>query len=75
MYINKLLKTEDIDYVIAIDTDSIYVTFDRLVDNVFQEGATTTKIVTFLDKICKDKVEPYINLCYKNLHSYVNSYE
>ena len=75
MYINKLLKTEDIDYVIAIDTDSIYVTFDRLVDNVFQEGAVPTKIVTFLDSVCKDKVEPYINLCYKNLYSYVNAYE
>ena len=75
MYINKLLKTEDIDYVIAIDTDSIYVTFDRLVDNVFQEGAVPTKIVAFLDSVCKDKVEPYINLCYKNLYSYVNAYE
>ena len=74
-YINKLLKTEDIDYVIAIDTDSIYVTFDRLVDNVFQEGAVPTKIVAFLDSVCKDKVEPYINLCYKNLYSYVNAYE
>ena len=75
MYINKLLKTEDIDYVIAIDTDSIYVTFDRLVDNVFQEGAVPAKIVSFLDSVCKDKVEPYINLCYKNLYSYVNAYE
>ena len=74
-YINNLLQTEDIDYVIAIDTDSIYVTFDKLVDNVYSKGATTTKIVTFLDTICKNKIEPYINLCYKNLHSYVNSYE
>ena len=74
-YINNLLQTEDIDYVIAIDTDSIYVTFDKLVDNVYPKGTTTTKIVTFLDTICKNKIEPYINLCYKNLHSYVNSYE
>jgi len=74
-YINNLLQTEDIDYVIAIDTDSIYVTFDKLVDSVYSKGAATTKIVTFLDTICKNKIEPYINLCYKNLHSYVNSYE
>jgi len=74
-YINNLLQTEDIDYVIAIDTDSIYVTFDKLVDSVYSKGAATTKIVTFLDTICKNKIEPYINLCYKNLHSYINSYE
>ena len=34
----------------------------------------TSKIITFLDKISKDKIEPYINSCYQNLHSYVNSY-
>ena len=30
-YLNKLLKT-DKDFVIASDTDSIYVTFDALID-------------------------------------------
>ena len=35
IYINKLLNTEDIDYVIAIDTASIYVSFDKLVDELF----------------------------------------
>ncbi len=75
IYINKLLNTEDTDYVIAADTDSVYITFNKLVNNVFQEGTPTSNIVTFLDTICKDKIEPYINLCYKNLHSYVNGYE
>ena len=75
MYINKLLKTEDIDYVIAIDTDSIYVTFNKLVDKVFPKGTTTSKIVTFLDTICKDKIKPSIDASYQVLHSYVNSYE
>ena len=27
-YLNKLLSTEDIDYVVASDTDSLYITFD-----------------------------------------------
>ena len=75
MYINKLLKTKDTDYVIAIDTDSIYVTFDKLVDRVFPKGTTTFKIVTFLDTICKDKIKPSIDASYQLLHSYVNSYE
>jgi len=76
-YINKLLNTKDIDYVVASDTDSIYVTFDRLVSEVFKktrETNDTTKIITFLDKISKDKIEPFINNSYQVLHSYVNSY-
>ena len=32
-YLNKLLNT-DMDYVIASDTDSIYVTFDALIEKV-----------------------------------------
>ena len=34
-YLNKLLETEDIDYVIASDTDSIYINFGPLVDKFF----------------------------------------
>ena len=76
-YINKLLTTEDVDYVIASDTDSIYVTFDKLVSQVFKDTAhidNTSKIITFLDKISKDKIEPFINSSYEILHAYVNSY-
>ena len=76
-YINKLLNSKDIDYVVASDTDSIYVTFDRLVSEIFKETRKTnetSKIITFLDKISKDKIEPFINNSYQVLHSYVNSY-
>jgi len=37
IYINKLLHTTSIDYVVASDTDSIYVTFERLVSKVFTD--------------------------------------
>ena len=74
-FINDLLKTGDKDYVIASDTDSIYITFDKLVNEVWGEGAETEKVIMFLDKMCKDKIEPYIEECYKVLHSYVNAYE
>ena len=36
-YLNDLLKTDNEDYVVASDTDSIYVVFDKLVDKVFKE--------------------------------------
>ena len=76
-YINNLLHTKDIDYVVASDTDSIYVTFDRLVSQVFKDTTqtdSTSKVIAFLDKISKDKIEPFINSSYEALHSYVNSY-
>jgi len=74
-FINDLLKTGDMDYVIASDTDSIYITFDKLVNEVWGERTETEKVIPFLDKMCKDKIEPYISECYQVLHSYVNSYE
>ena len=74
-YINKLLTTEDLEYVIAVDTDSVYITFDKLVNSVFSEGEEIRKIVAFLDSVCKDKIKPYIDSCYKDLNTYVNGYE
>ena len=57
-YLNKLLETKDEDFVIASDTDSIYITFDKLVDKVFEKGSDVQKIVNFLDKIATEKIEP-----------------
>ena len=74
-YLNNTLKTSGHDYVIASDTDSIYVCFDPLVSKVFAEGAETQKIVKFLDNVAREKIEPFIKKSYQHLHEYVNSYE
>ena len=74
-YLNDLLKTSGEDYVIASDTDSIYVTFDKLVDEVYKETQEPSKIITFLDAVATEKIEPFINKSYQNLHEYVKSYE
>ncbi len=75
-YLNKVLKTNDVDYVIAVDTDSIYLNLGDLVENVYK-GRTPSdeKVVTFLDKLCQMELEPYIENCYKELATYVNAYE
>ena len=65
-YLNKLLGTTNEDFVIASDTDSIYVTFDKLVNQVFQE-TDVQKIVNFLDTIAQEKIEPFIDKSYKEL--------
>ena len=75
IYLNKLLETKNEDYVIASDTDSVYITFDRLINKVFSVGTETEKIVTFLDKIATEKLEPFIDKSYTALAKTVNAYE
>ena len=75
IYLNKLLETKDRDYVIASDTDSAYISFDELVSKVYPEGAANEKIVTFLDTIAKEKLEPFIDRSYQALAKVTNAYE
>jgi len=75
-YLNKLLRTEDIDYVIASDTDSIYINFGPLVDKFFNNKLDDkAKIVSLLDQVCQDKLEPFIDKSYQELANYVNAYD
>lgn len=68
-YLNKILKTTDIDYIIAIDTDSLYVNFSSLVDQVFEDQSDKRKIIHFLDKVSKEKIEPLLNEAYTKLQN------
>ena len=75
-YINKLLKTEDVDYVIASDTDSIYLNMGPLVETVYKgREKTTESIVSFLDKVASLELEKYIEGSYQELADYVNAYD
>ena len=75
IYLNKLLKTRGKDYVLAADTDSLYITFDELVSKVYPEGTGAEKIVTFLDTIATEKLEPFIDKSYQALAKVTNAYE
>jgi len=75
-YLNKLLSTNDEDYVIASDTDSIYLNLGPVVDKFLANRSDDkAKVVELLDKICEDKFEPYIDKCYQNLATYVSAYD
>ena len=50
--LNKLLETNNVDYVIAIDTDSVYVNFAP-----FVKKFNPSDPVDFLDKACSDHFE------------------
>jgi DNA polymerase elongation subunit (family B) len=72
-FMNKTLKTEGIDYVVAIDTDSIYLTLEHLVEKTC-EGKTTEQKIKFMDKICEDVFQPFIDSGYQELAEYMNAY-
>ena len=75
-FLNKILKTEEVDYVIASDTDSIYLNMGPLVDKFLSHKSDDkTKVVELLDKICEDKLEPFIERSYKELADYVAAYD
>ncbi len=73
-YLNHLLKTKDEDYIIASDTDSIYINMSGLVKRL-GDNLDKTKVVKALDKFCEEKVEPYIDTCYAELAEYMNAYQ
>ena len=75
-YLNKLLSTDKTDYVIASDTDSIYLNLGPLVTKFFSnKSGDKIRIVELLDKICKDKLEPFIDASYQELATYVSAYD
>ncbi len=76
VYLNKLLQTDKVDYVIAVDTDSIYLNLGPLVTKFFgNKSDDKTAIVSILDKICQDKLEPFIDASYQELADYVSAYD
>ena len=75
-YLNKLLSTEKEDYVIASDTDSIYLNLGPLVSKFFaNKSSDKAAIVGILDKICQEKLKPFIERSYEELATYVAAYE
>jgi DNA polymerase elongation subunit (family B) len=68
-YMNKLLGTNT-DYVVAVDTDSVYINFGPMVERIKPENP-----IDFLDKVAEEKIEPFINRKYQELSDYTNAYE
>jgi DNA polymerase elongation subunit (family B) len=73
-YLNKILKSNT-DYVIASDTDSIYLNLGPLVDSVYEKKPSTEKVIAFMDKICEEKIQPYIDQSYQELAEYVYAFD
>lgn len=72
-YLNNLLNTND-DYIIAADTDSVYVCLNEIV-NRFMADKSKQEIVGLLDDVCEKQIIPFIDKCYDELAVYMNAYE
>ena len=66
---NNLLETNE-DYVVAIDTDSVYINMAPLVEKFNPKDP-----VKFLDKICDEHFEKVLENAYENLAQETNAYE
>ena len=71
-YLNKHLKTNNVDYVIAIDTDSLYINFGPLVQKVFGDKLTREKGLKFLNNLATKELEPLLEETYLDIREKMN---
>lgn len=74
-YLNKVIGSTDVDYVIAIDTDSVYLNLGPLIDKVMPNETDDKKITLFIDKVSNDSIQKIINKSYDSLAEHMNAYE
>lgn len=76
-FLNDLLKTNGKDYVIASDTDSLYIHLEAIVEQFKRSkpDATTEDVVNMLDSICGKKLQPEITKFYDELCQLMNGYQ
>ena len=74
-FLNKTLETENYDYVVASDTDSVYLRLSNLVDRVLPNCDDKDKITNFLDKSSQEIILPFIEKKYEELSLMMNAYQ
>ena len=72
-YLNKVLNTSNVDYVIASDTDSAYIEMNNLVQTL--DETDPVRITKILDAFCERKIKPFMDKAYQELADYVNAYQ
>ena len=73
-HFNTILKTSDKDFVIGIDTDSVLLSLEELVNKTIPEVKDPKKISNYLIKVAETKLQPFVDGITKNLSDYLNSY-
>ena len=66
-YMNNILKTHDkVDYIVASDTDSIYLTLDKLVEKTCKDKSKE-HILRFINKVVDSRIQPFLDKCFAEL--------
>jgi len=73
-FLNEKLETDNIDYIIASDTDSLYICLEKLVNKYFKDTSDKEKIVKFLNKVSNEMLQPFIDSSFDELSKTMNSY-
>ncbi len=73
-FLNKIVGTEDYDYVVASDTDSIYLRLEKVVDK-FCANKTKEEKINYLDKVSREIIQPFMKKKYDELAEMMNAYE
>ena len=73
VYLNTTFKTNE-DYIVASDTDSIYVRLGCVVDKYLEHKPTAniTECVMLLDRFCAERIEPVLAATFDNIAMYLN---
>ena len=72
-YMNTILKTHDkVDYIVASDTDSIYLTLDKLVEATCKDKSKE-HILRFINKVVDSRIQPFLDKCFAELADYTNA--
>lgn len=74
-YMNTLMKTKNVDYIIAVDTDSNYLNCGPLIAKLFPNETDKNKIVDFLDKFSEQKCQAVIDRAFDELAQKMNAYD
>ena len=74
-HLNKLAKTEDVDYIIASDTDSLVMGMSAIVNRTIPEDKqkNINMVIDFMDKVCNESIQPIIKSACEDIKEYLNA--
>lgn len=77
IYLNDCLKNHcsaegDKDYVIAVDTDSVYLDMSDFVNAIIAEDKPKSLKVGFLDRLSKERIQPQLEWIFQKFANHIN---
>lgn len=75
-YLNKLCKISGFDFIIASDTDSMYLNLEPLILKAFpnHKNVETIKIIRAMDKLCNDQIQKAIQDSFTRLYDRIGAF-